>query len=72
MRKRSFSIAGHRTSVALESEFWSALEEEAKGRGISLATLIGDVDATRVERNLASALRLHVLMGALGRASLSL
>jgi predicted DNA-binding ribbon-helix-helix protein len=72
MRKRSFSIAGHRTSVALESEFWSALEKEAKGRGISLATLIGDVDAARVERNLASALRLHVLTGALGRASSSL
>ena len=35
MEKRSLSIAGHRTSVALEPEFWTALEEraaDAKGR----------------------------------------
>ena len=25
LKKRSFSIAGHRTSVALEPEFWTAL-----------------------------------------------
>ena len=27
--KRSFSLAGHRTSVALEEEFWSALIQVA-------------------------------------------
>jgi predicted DNA-binding ribbon-helix-helix protein len=67
MRKRSFSIAGHRTSIALEAEFWNALEEEARRRSVSLSTVIGDVDANRKERNLASALRVHVLMLALGR-----
>jgi predicted DNA-binding ribbon-helix-helix protein len=30
--KRSFSIAGHRTSVALEPEFWDALERCARRR----------------------------------------
>jgi predicted DNA-binding ribbon-helix-helix protein len=69
MKKRSFSIAGHRTSVALEAEFWNALEEEARRRGVSLSTVIGDVDARRNQRNLASALRVHVLIGALGRGA---
>jgi predicted DNA-binding ribbon-helix-helix protein len=66
MKKRSFSIAGHRTSVALETEFWSALEDEARGRGVSLSILIRQIDAGRKERNLASALRVHVLTRALG------
>ena len=66
MKKRSFSIAGHRTSVALEAEFWTALEDEARRRGVSLSTVIGDVDASRKDRNLASALRVHVLRHALG------
>jgi predicted DNA-binding ribbon-helix-helix protein len=72
MKKRSFSIAGHRTSVALEAEFWSALEDEARRRRVSLSTVVGDVDAARSERNLASALRVHVLMNALGREASSL
>ncbi|HYM19324.1 MAG TPA: ribbon-helix-helix domain-containing protein [Micropepsaceae bacterium] len=72
MKKRSFSIAGHRTSVALETEFWSALEDEARRRGVSLSNLIGKIDAGREERNLASALRVHVLMRALGRETLPL
>lgn len=37
-RKRSLSIAGHRTSVSLEDEFWEALKEIAAGEGRSLAT----------------------------------
>ena len=31
--KRSFSLAGHRTSVALEPEFWQALLQMAQARG---------------------------------------
>ena len=30
MEKRSFSIAGHRTSIALEPEFWRGLEQDRK------------------------------------------
>ena len=66
MKKRSFSIAGHRTSVALEAEFWTALEDEAREDEVSLAALIGSIDGAREGRNLASALRVHVLMHALG------
>jgi predicted DNA-binding ribbon-helix-helix protein len=61
LRKRSFSIAGHRTSIALEPEFWAALESEARREAISLAALVAGVDSQRGPRNLASALRVHVL-----------
>jgi len=65
LRKKSFSIAGHRTSIALEPEFWAALEGEARREAISLAALVARVDLERGPRNLASALRVHVLSEAL-------
>ena len=61
LKKRSFSLSGHRTSVALEEEFWVVLEKEAKNTGRSLAGLIKSIDETRAGRALASALRLHAL-----------
>jgi predicted DNA-binding ribbon-helix-helix protein len=61
IRKRSVLIAGHATSVSLESEFWEALREIAGARGLSLNALISEIDSTRSGRNLSSALRVHVL-----------
>ncbi|MBJ3783779.1 ribbon-helix-helix domain-containing protein [Devosia sediminis] len=61
MEKRSFSIAGHRTSIALEPDFWSGLEAMAADRKTSLAGLIRDIDETRTVTNLSSAVRLAVL-----------
>lgn len=61
LHKRSFSIAGHRTSVALEAEFWAVLEKEARRTGRTLSGLVAKVDATRETRPLASALRLAAL-----------
>jgi predicted DNA-binding ribbon-helix-helix protein len=61
LRKRSFALSGHRTSVALEPEFWAVLEEDSRARGLSLAGLVANVDAMRGPRTLASALRLHAL-----------
>lgn len=60
MRKRSVTIAGHRTSVSLEAPFWDALKEIADERGLSLNVLIAEVDGTRAG-NLSSALRVFVL-----------
>ncbi|MGD0864649.1 MAG: ribbon-helix-helix domain-containing protein [Rhizomicrobium sp.] len=68
LEKRSFTIAGHRTSVALEPEFWSVLEREAQKGGSSLAAFVASIDAARGSRPLASALRLHALAAA-SRAS---
>jgi predicted DNA-binding ribbon-helix-helix protein len=61
LRKRSFSIAGHRTSVAVEPEFWTVLEHEAHRRGLSLSAFVAQIDAARGTRPLASALRLAAL-----------
>jgi predicted DNA-binding ribbon-helix-helix protein len=64
LRKRSFSIAGHRTSVALEPEFWAALEARAHHANLSLSALVARIDAERARRPLASALRIAALAGA--------
>jgi len=60
IKKRSVLIAGHATSLSLEAEFWSALREIARYRGISLNRLVASVDASRAG-NLSSALRVFVL-----------
>jgi len=60
--KHSFSLSGHRTSVALEPEFWTALSEIAGRRGVVLSALVASVDAEREPgRPLASALRIIAL-----------
>ncbi|MGE0828578.1 MAG: ribbon-helix-helix domain-containing protein [Hyphomonadaceae bacterium] len=60
--KRSLSLAGHKTSIALEAEFWAALEAIAAREGISLAALAARVDAARApDRGLASELRVFAL-----------
>lgn len=63
--KRSFSLAGHRTSVALEPAFWEALHTTAALRGISLTRLVAAIDAERDSPTpLASALRRQALRDA--------
>ncbi len=61
MQKRSLSIAGHRTSIALEPEFWAGLEAMARDRELALGALIRQIDEGRQNPNLSSALRLAVL-----------
>jgi predicted DNA-binding ribbon-helix-helix protein len=62
LTKRSFSLAGHRTSVALENEFWAALVAIAAERALSVSALVTSVDADRAPgQTLASALRVVAL-----------
>jgi predicted DNA-binding ribbon-helix-helix protein len=62
LTKRSFSLAGHRTSVALEDEFWAALGAIAAERSQPLSALVTAVDAQRIPgQTLASALRVIAL-----------
>lgn len=61
MDKRSLSIAGHRTSIALEPEFWAALEAMAAEKSQTLAGLVRQIDENRQTANLSSAVRLAVL-----------
>ena len=64
LKKRSFSLSGHRTSVALEAEFWAVIDTEVRKSGNSLAAFVADIDRKRGMRPLASALRLHALAAA--------
>lgn len=59
--KRSLSIAGHRTSLSLEPEFWEALRKRAAAKGVSVSALVAEIDQARGERNLSSAVRVWVL-----------
>ena len=56
MIKRTITLSGHQTSVALEQPFWDGVDEIARQRAISWSQLVAEIDA-----NLASALRLTVL-----------
>jgi predicted DNA-binding ribbon-helix-helix protein len=59
--KRSVVVAGHKTSVSLEDEFWKGLKEIAGGRHVTLSDLVGTIDSERRHGNLSSAIRLFVL-----------
>ncbi len=58
--KRSVTIAGHRTSIGLEPEFWQWLDRLAAERGVPLASLVARIDQER-HGPLASALRVFVV-----------
>ena len=59
--KRSIVVGGHKTSVSLEDEFWSALKDIAHAQDSTLSELVGSIDAGRTHGNLPSAIRLFVL-----------
>ena len=61
LKKRSLSLAGHATSVALEPEFWAVLQARADSETLSLAALMGRIDENRGDRPLASAARVAAL-----------
>jgi predicted DNA-binding ribbon-helix-helix protein len=64
LRKRSITLDGHKTSVALEAPFWTALKEIAAAQGTPVGRLMTAIDSERRERqhtNLSSAIRLFVL-----------
>jgi len=59
--KRTVMVGGHKTSISLEDEFWRGLKEIAQARGASLAQILAEIDTTRQQKNLSSAIRLFVL-----------
>ncbi|MGE3246035.1 MAG: ribbon-helix-helix domain-containing protein [Beijerinckiaceae bacterium] len=65
--KRSVVIAGHRTSISLEDIFWNEIKAIAAQANRSTASLIAEIDETRGEANLSSAIRVYVLRKALAR-----
>jgi len=61
VEKRSISIAGHKTSVSLENQFWDALKEIAKERGTSMQGLVATIKAEQPGSNVSSAIRVFVI-----------
>lgn len=70
--KRSLSLYGHRTSVALETPFWAVLDHTAKTEDISLAGLLCELDDARIaaksELGLAAYLRVWAMLRLQGQA----
>lgn len=69
LRKRSVSLSGHATSVALEPEFWAVLDEIAAHMGLGHAGLMKRIDERRGRVPLASSCRLLALAWAGGDRS---
>ena len=62
MKKISVSLSGHQTSITLEPEFIDVLKRIANARGVSVASIISDIDNTRTpDSNLSSAIRVWIL-----------
>ena len=62
MRKYSVEIAHrHATSISLEEEFYNELCKLASEQNIPVKQLITEIDLTRTQTNLSSAIRLYVL-----------
>ncbi len=59
--KRSVTLNGHRTSISLEEPFWLHLHDIATSQNRSVNNLISEIDESRGETGLSSALRLYVL-----------
>ena len=61
LQKKSVTLSGHETSLALEAEFWAVLQAMVVVQDISLAALIRCIDEGRGGRALASACRVAAL-----------
>ena len=60
MKKHSVELSGHRTSIALEDEFWTELKCIAKRKNTSVRQLLIQIDDAH-QGNLSSSVRLFIL-----------
>lgn len=62
MHKISVSLSGHQTSISLEKEFFDVLQQIAKDRKVSIASIINSIDENRKpDSNLSSEIRIWIL-----------
>src|SRR5215813_6987624 len=57
--KRSVVIAGRKTSISLEDEFWNGLKAIARHHQRTLSSVVSEIDKKR-QGNLSSAIRVFV------------
>ncbi len=58
----SVRIGDRRTSIRLDDEIWHALQEICAFEGLTMNELCTQIDATRGQRSLVSALRVHAVL----------
>jgi predicted DNA-binding ribbon-helix-helix protein len=61
VKKRSIVIGRHKTSISLEDDFWTSLQQIARTRQVTRSDLIASLDAARENSNLSSAIRVFIL-----------
>jgi predicted DNA-binding ribbon-helix-helix protein len=59
--KRSVVIAGRKTSISLEAEFWDGIRQIAAREGLTTSALLLRIQGGRHDGNFSSAVRLFVL-----------
>lgn len=59
--KRSIVLRGHKTSISIEDDFWSALKEMALERQQTLSAVVEAIDKQRHSGSLSSAIRVFVV-----------
>ncbi len=60
-KKRSLTIAGHRTSITLEDAFWRELKTAAAELDVSVTALASAIDSARGEASLSAAIRVFLV-----------
>jgi predicted DNA-binding ribbon-helix-helix protein len=59
--KRSVVLAGRKTSISLEAEFWDGIRQIAAREGVTTSALLSRIKGGRRDGNFSSAVRLFVL-----------
>jgi predicted DNA-binding ribbon-helix-helix protein len=59
--KRTIVLAGAKTSISIEEEFWTGLKEIAEHRNMKLSEIMLEIDSERRTNNLSSATRVFIL-----------
>ena len=59
--KKSIKISGHKTSVALEKEFWFQLNKISHDRQLKVSQIIEKIDKEKRNGSLASKIRVYIL-----------
>jgi predicted DNA-binding ribbon-helix-helix protein len=62
VKKRSIVISRRLTSISLEDDFWTGLQQIARRRQVTISHLVASLDAAREKNsNLSSAIRVFIL-----------
>ena len=61
LEKHSINIAGHKTSISLEPEFWQELKNICEIENKTIRKIITEIDETSMDNNLSSKIRIFVL-----------